>query len=108
MGVMITIKYNERSIRHSHIESLSNGLKHLVEEVMNESDVFVYADAPAIAVGNEPLEVFVQVNGRSGADCNTILNSIADGLGEWKRQHNFSQTVNLNVIPVEWYFKAVV
>ena len=104
MGAMVTIKYTA-SLEETQAQTLAKGLKSLVEEAIGGSDVFVYADAARIAVGAEPLEVFIQVNSNKITDPTQLINDIADRLAEWKRQNSFEHLINLNVIPVQWHSK---
>ena len=102
MGAMITIKYAS-SVEAADIEVLAHGLKSLIEEAIGENDVFIYAETSTIAVGIEPIEVFVQVNERKAADPEHLTSAIAEQFSAWKQESNFSQTINLNVIPVQWH-----
>ena len=104
MGAMITIKYASL-VELADIEALAHGLKPLVEEAIGENDVFIYADTPSVAVGIEPIEVFIQVNGREVTDPEHLTGTIAEKLAMWKQENSFSQPINLNVIPVQWHFK---
>ncbi len=104
MGAMITIKYTS-SVEAADIDVLANGLKTLVEEVIGENDVFIYAETPSFAVGIEPIEVFVQVNGREVPDPEQLTQAIAEKFSAWKQKNTFNQSINLNVIPVQWHFR---
>jgi hypothetical protein len=54
----------------------------------------------------EPIEVFVQVNGREVTDPEQLTETIAKAFSAWKQKTKFSQSINLNVIPVQWYFRV--
>jgi hypothetical protein len=105
MGAMITIKYAS-SVEAADIEVLANGLKPLVEEAISENDVFVYTETFKFAVGIEPIEVFIQVNGREVTDPEQLTETIAGAFSAWKQESKFSQPINLNVIPVQWHFRV--
>lgn len=104
MGAMITIKYAS-SVNAADIEVLANGLKSLVEEAIGENDVFIYTETSSFAVGIEPIEVFVQVNGCEVTDAEQLTETIAEKFAAWKQKSSFSQSINLNVIPVQWHFR---
>jgi hypothetical protein len=105
MGAMVTIRYDGSRVTDKEATTLANIIQKLVLETIEANDVFVYADKVLIAVGADPIEVFVQVNANKTPDPAALIDTITEKLAGWKRQTSFVHPINLNVIPVEWHAK---
>lgn len=105
MGAMVTVIYNRDAVSVNEVSVLSKALQNIVAKAIGDSDVFVYVSSPEKVFGADPIEVFVQVNSQKTADPGKVLSAVAEGITAWKSNSNFTQTLNLNVIPVEWYPK---
>lgn len=106
MGAMINIAFDAELVSAEDAKTLAESLQKIVEKEIGEKDVFVYADSAVVSVAVEPIEVFVQVNGRKVTDAQDLTDRISTGIVTWKRDSNFGQPINLNVIPVDWYSKV--
>lgn len=103
MGAMINIKYDDNAVNNEQVIALVEAAKVAVIDVIKDGDVFVYADPSLITSGIEPIEIFVQLNSSKIDDAEKITGEIAANITNWKTKSQFEQTVNLNVIPVEWH-----
>jgi hypothetical protein len=104
MGAMVTIRY-VNGVSDEEAATLGHVVQAILVKAMEEKDVFVYADKALIAVGADPIEVFVQVNAHKVSDPAALMNDILESLIDWKKQSSFPHSINLNVIPVEWHAK---
>lgn len=105
MGAMVTIKYDNSRVTNPETKTLSEGVKTLIEELLGESDVFLYADSSDITIGADPIEVFIQVNSKNVLNLDKLLSNLVEKLSIWKQQNNFDLPINLNIIPVVWHSK---
>jgi len=105
MGAMITIHYDGKVVSEDEARTLAEAAQQLIAEVIKEKDVFVYATAAPITIGADPIEILVQVNQQKVPDPEALTQRITAALSNWKRQTDFKQPLNLNVIPVDWHYK---
>ena len=105
MGAMVTIRYDGGKVASEEAAALASIMRKLVTEAVKVKDVFVYADEALLAIGVDPIEVFVQVNAQKTSDPAALMDKITQTLTVWKQQNNFAHPINLNIIPVEWHAK---
>lgn len=72
-------------------------------ERMNDDDVIAVVESPAYSVKLAAIEVFVQVNKFKHVHAESLVEHVADDVEAWRQQNTISDSVNINVIPVEWY-----
>jgi hypothetical protein len=106
MGAMVRIICDAEVVAAQEAKDLAEGLQKLIVQVIQEDDVFVYVEQPALIVAADPIEIFVQVNQQDVADPAELTERIASELAAWSEQTNFPHKVNLNVVPVNWHFKV--
>ena len=105
MGAMVTIKYDASKVTDEETTVLARAIQEQAAEIMEEDDVFVYAEKALIIIRADPIEVFIQVNTHKVSDPADLLGKVSKSLSAWKQQSNFMHSINLNVIPVEWHAK---
>jgi len=108
MGAMVTILYKSDSITESDARDLAENVQKNILLTLNTKDVFVYNFEVKDTVAADPIEVFVQINKLKVPEPNLFLEDLSNHLSRWKNQTNFSHTINLNVVPVEWHSKFAI
>lgn len=100
---MINIEYDDGKVKDAEIVNLSSAIQKIVSDVTNIEDVFVYANSAHIKVKIAPIEIFIQMmSAHKIADAEKVVNEIKSHLSEWKSKNNFSHSVNLTLVPMNW------
>ncbi len=102
---MVTVIYDNTLIAQEDVNVLSEALQNIVAKAIDDDDVFVYVINPEMAYGADPVEIFVQVNTQKTTKPDEVLNDIAVGIQVWKTSTSYTQSLNLNVVPIDWYSK---
>ena len=103
---MINIEYNKKKVEDKEIEILSVAIQGIVSKITDIKDVFVYANYAHIEVNSAPIEIFVRMTVELVPDKASFLKQCKEHLLEWKKSNNFSQPINLTVIPMDWKFEV--
>ena len=101
---LIKIEFDNQKVKNEEIQALSEAVKKIVSEVTAIEDVFVYANSAQIKVNIAPIEVFVEMT-RKLTEKETLMEEIKTKLKDWKSSQNFTQPINLTLIPMDWKFE---
>ena len=99
---MIKIEFDDSKLGDDEVKRISEATQKIVSESTGIEDVFVYANSARVKVQVAPIEVFVEMSDNKIDNLDELTSKIKDGISEWKKENNFSQPVNLTVIPVRW------
>ena len=103
---MITIKFDDQRVENADILVLSETIQKIVSEATGIKDVFVYADSPKIKLKIAPIEVFIEMSASKIGNRDELFSTIKSKLSKWKKDNNFSQPINLTLIPMNWKFEV--
>jgi hypothetical protein len=102
---VITIEYDDKTVRDDDMHELCNGIQQIVSATTNIEDVSVYANSSQIKVKVSPIEVFIQISAHKVADFDILMAEIKQQLLVWKSKHLFQHPINLTIIPMNWKFE---
>lgn len=99
---MIRIEFDNKKIKNSQVQILSEAVQKIVSEVTNIEDVFVYANSSQIKVKIAPIEILIQITASKINNPDQLIGAVKSKLFKWKEKENFDYPINLTLIPMEW------
>ncbi len=99
---MIKIQYDDTKLGETEVRSVSEAIRKIVQSATEIEDVFVYANCAQINVAIAPIEIFVEMSAHKIKDEDDLIKTIRDELAAWKQENNFTQPINLSLIPMHW------
>ncbi len=99
---IIKIEFDNNKVSKNDIEKLSFGVQKIVSEVTGIEDVFVYGNSSEIQVKIAPIEIFIEMSAHKIVNQDELILNIKNRIIYWKQQNNFSQLINLTLIPMSW------
>lgn len=85
-----------------NIWALSEAIQKIVSETTGIEDVFVYGNSSQIKLKIAPIEIFVEMSAHKIKDSDALIADLKSRLAAWKKEENFSQPINLTLIPMQW------
>ncbi len=99
---IIKIEFDNNKVSKNDIEKLSFGVQKIVSEETGIEDVFVYGNSSEIQVKTAPIEIFIEMSAHKIVNQDELILNIKNRIIDWKKQNNFSQLINLTLIPMVW------
>lgn len=99
---LIKVLYDDTKLSETEIRNVSEAIRKIVQDATEIEDVFVYADCAKVNVAIAPIEIFVEMSAHKIKNEDNLVQEIKEKLGNWKRESNFIQPINLTLIPMHW------
>ncbi|MCH8519882.1 MAG: hypothetical protein LAT82_03960 [Nanoarchaeota archaeon] len=98
----INIEYDDSKLTQEEIITLSQEIQKIVSQATGIKDVFVYSNTAQIKVQIAPIEIFVRMSAHIMNGNNSLMEDIKLEITNWKKEAEFSHSINLTLIPMNW------
>lgn len=102
MAPVIRLEYDDAKLSDSEIEKLSKAVRDIVAAATGIEEVFVYANTAKIKVQIAPIEIWVEMSAQKIENEDALIATIKQKIIDWKKENDFSQPINLTLIPMKW------
>lgn len=99
---VIHIEYDNKKVDEEAILVLSKAAHELVSSITGIEDVPVYANTSHIKIEVSPIEIFVRLSVHKITDQDKLMADLKDAFAKWRKENNFSYSINLTLIPMNW------
>jgi hypothetical protein len=101
---IIRIEYDPDKVTAEQATRLATDVVEFTKEVTGIPEVYAWANASQIRIGIDPVDIIIELSATKvpDGDAGKLSKPIAAKIKQWKTDHDFSQPINLTIVPVNW------